>query len=234
MNRNRWLLALALALVIGGGIGTWLYIGGGDTPEEASLSTDSPDSAGGFDGDFAGTWTVDTQTGSLEEGTSTYAGYRVREQLAGIGTNTAVGRTQDVSGELTIDGTTISDVSVEVDMTTLRSDRDMRDNALRSRGLETQQFPTATFELAEPITVDGAPQTGDTINETATGDLTIHGVTKRVEIPIEAKWTGQQIEIAASLEVALADYNIEKPIVGRVRSIEDTGTLELHLLFTKA
>ncbi len=234
MNLKRWLLALAVAVLVGGGIGTWLYIGGGDTPEEASLSTDSPDSAGGFDGDFAGTWTVDTQTGSLEEGTSTYAGYRIREELAGIGTNTAVGRTQDVSGELTIEGTTISEVSVEVDMTTLRSDRDMRDNALRGRGLETERFPTATFELTEPISVDGEPDPGDTINETATGDLTIHGVTKRVEIPIEAKWTGQQIEIAASLEIALVDYDIEKPIVGRVRSIEDTGVLELHLLFTKA
>ncbi len=234
MNRNRWLLALVLAALVGGGIGTWLYIGG-DTPEEASLSTDAPDSVGGgFDGSFAGTWRVDTQTGSLDEGTSTFAGYRIREELGGVGTNPAVGRTQDVSGELTIEGTTISDVSVEVDMTTLRSDRDMRDNALRTRGLETGSIPTATFELTEPITVDGEPDTGDTINETATGDLTIHGVTKRVEIPIEAKWTGQLIEIAATHEIVLADYNIEKPIVGRVRSIADSGTLEFHLLFTKA
>lgn len=234
MNRNRWLLALVLALVVGGGIGTWLYVGAGDAPEEASLSTDSPDSAGGFDGDFAGTWTVDTQTGSLEEGTSTYAGYRIREELGGVGTNTAVGRTQDASGEMTIEGTTISDVSVEVDMTTLRSDRDMRDNALRTRGLETGRFPTATFELTEPITIDSQPDAGDTVNETATGDLTIHGVTKRVAIPIQAKWMGQLIEIAASQEIVLADYDIEKPITARVRSIADSGMLEFHLLFTKA
>lgn len=233
MNRNRWLLVLALVLVVGGGIGTWMYVGG-DAPEEVSLSNESRDSPGSFDGNFEGTWTIDTQTGSLEEGTSTYAGYRIREEFAGVGTNTAVGRTQDASGELTIDGTTISAVSVEVDMTTLRSDRDMRDNALRTRGLETGRFPTTNFELTEPITVDGEPTSGDTINETATGDLTIHGVTKRVQIPIQAKWTGQQIEIAASHEVALADYNIEPPTTARVRSIAETGTLELHLLFTKA
>jgi polyisoprenoid-binding protein YceI len=226
------LLIAALIVVIAGGIGGYLYVRG-DAPEEVGLSTTPPDGAGSFDGDFNGTWTIDNDSGSLEDGTSTFAGYRINEEFAGVGTNTAVGRTQDVSGEMTIDGTAINTVSVEVDMTTLRSDRDMRDNALRRRGLETEAYPTATFELTDAIEVGDAPETGGTIEKAASGELTIHGVTKEVEVPIQAKWTGETIEIAASYDVALADYDIEPPTTARVRSISDTGKLELHLLFAK-
>jgi polyisoprenoid-binding protein YceI len=68
---------------------------------------------------------------------------------------------------------------------------------------------------------------------TATGDLTLHGVTKSVQVPIEARWAGDTIEATASLDVALADYAIEKPVGFLVLSIADTGTVEMHLLFTK-
>jgi polyisoprenoid-binding protein YceI len=233
VTSKRLLLVVALLLVVGGGVGAYLYVRG-DAPEEVGLSTTAPDGAGSFDGDFDGTWTIDTDSGTLEDGTSTFAGYRINEEFVGIGTNTAVGRTKDVSGELTIDGTAINTVSVEVDMTTLRSDRDMRDNTLRRRGLESETYPTATFELTDAIEIGDAPQTGQTIEKTAPGELTIHGVTKQVEIPIQAKWTGEMIEIAVSYDVALADYGIEPPTTARVRSIADTGKLELHLLFTKA
>ena len=59
-----------------------------------------------------GTWKVDTSIGSFADNTSSFVGYRVQEQLAGIGANKAVGRTPDVSGTLTLSGTTVTAVEV--------------------------------------------------------------------------------------------------------------------------
>ena len=109
---------------------------------------------------------IDSSSGSLADGTATYAGYRIDEELAGFGANTAVGRTQDVTGSLTVDGTTVSALDVTVDMTTLRSDDDRRDDQLRDRGLQTSGFPTATFTLTTPVDVGSIPKTGQKIQVT--------------------------------------------------------------------
>ena len=182
---------------------------------------------------FDGSWSLDTSTGSIDDGSATFAGYRIEEELGGIGTNTAVGRTQNVQGTMTIAGTSVTQLSVTVDMASLRSDDDRRDSQLASRGLETARFPTATFELAEPISLEAVPEQGESVTTTAIGDLTLHGVAQRVEVPVDAQWTGEHIEVAASLEVALADYDIEPPTGFLVLSIEDIGTVELHLLFRR-
>ena len=67
--------------------------------EAAAL--DGPARRPGFDG----TWKVDTSIGSFSDFTNSFVGYRVQEQLSGIGANTAVGRTPNVSGTITIAAT---------------------------------------------------------------------------------------------------------------------------------
>lgn len=119
-------------------------------------------------------------------------------------------------------------------MTTLVSDESRRDNSIRTRGLETSAFPTATFDLTEPIEIGKTPKAGDTFDVDAVGDLTLHGVTQEVTVPIQAKWTGDRIEAVASFDVALTDYDIDPPTGFLVVSIVDKGTIELHLLFQKA
>ncbi len=238
MTRNRVLIAAAAVLVIGGGLFAARTVFLGDAPEEVSLSnaTEQPSTQNGAS--FDGTWTVDTESGTFdydaEEFTSTYAGYRVNEELVSIGANTAVGRTRDVEGTLTIAGNRITEVSITVDMTTLQSDSAMRDNAIRTRGLETGRFPTATFELTEPITIGSEPAQGEEIEAQATGNVTLHGVTKQVTIPITARRSGERITVVSSFDVALADYEMERPTTARVLSVNDEGTIELQLHFVKS
>jgi polyisoprenoid-binding protein YceI len=241
-RRFAWIGAAVVAALIVAGVVGWVTLFGGDAPAVAGLSspsstasdTTSPTStaSGSTDG-FDGSWTVDTTSGSLADGTATFAGYRVEEQLGGIGANTAVGRTPDVTGSMTIEGTSITALEVTVDMTTLVSDDDRRDGQLVMRGLETGRFPTATFTSTEPIDLGSTPKEGEYVEATATGTLTLHGVTNEVEVPVEAQWTGERIEIAGHFDVALADYGIEPPVGFLVLSIADTGTVELHLLLEK-
>jgi polyisoprenoid-binding protein YceI len=230
--------AVLAALLLAGGYGIWYLFLRPAGPAaidvtSTALPSSLPSSApltGGIDG----TWQVDTSIGSAADLTdSTFVGYRVQEQLAGIGANTAVGRTSKVTGSLTIAGSQVSAVTIEADLTTLSSDDPNRDRQLGNQGIQTNQFPTATFKLTSPLDLGSVPTDGKAVSVTAKGDLTLHGVTKSVEVPLKATLSGSVIVVEGSLPITFADYGIDKPNSFKVLSIDDHGTMELQLFFTK-
>ena len=182
-----------------------------------------------------GTWAVDTSVGqfSFEDSTGTFVGFRVSEELSGIGSTTAVGRTPAVEGTMTINGTTLTATTIDADMTALTTNNSRRDRPAQD-ALGTSQFPTATFVLTSPIELGDAASTGAKTAVTAKGDLTVHGVTKSVEVPLEAQLTGDTIVVVGSLPVVFSDYGITAPTAPIVLSVDDHGTMELQLFFTRA
>ena len=78
------------------------------------------------------------------------------------------------------------------------------------------------------------PAEGEIIEVTATGDLTLHGVTKSVEIPLQARLESGVITVAGSLPIQFADYSIQQPQGMIVLSVEDHGILELQVHFSRA
>ena len=203
------------------------------SPAPSTAPTDSAAASDDSASALSGTWTVDTSIGSFADFTNSFVGYRVQEVLAQIGSTTAVGRTPDVTGTLSIDGTTLTAVEIEADLTTLDSDSNLRDGQLGRQGLETNQFPTGTFVLTEPIELDGVPADGETISVTAIGELTLHGVTNAVQIPLEAQLNDGVITVVGSLEVVFGDYGMTAPSAGRVLEIDDHGVMELQLHFAR-
>src|SRR5262245_7358698 len=201
-----------------------------EAPATAEPTAESTDAAAGLDG----TWTVDGSIGSFDDFSGSFVGYRVQEELVGIGASTAVGRTPDVTGSLTLDGSTITEATFEADLTTLQSDSGMRDGQLGRQGLEPATYPTATFVLAEPIELGAAPAEGETIQATAVGDLTLHGVTQRVEIPVEARLADGVVTVVGTLPIAFGDYGMTAPNSMRVLSIDENGTMEFQLQFSQA
>ncbi len=175
-----------------------------------------------------------TESWAIAGDAESFVGYRVEEELAGIGAATAVGRTPLVTGSLTIDGTTVTAVEVTADLTRLESDDSRRDRALRSRGLETERFPEATFSLVEPIELGLPPAEGQTFGGVAVGDLTLHGVTRRVAVPVEGQLAGGSIVVVGSLPLDFGDYDIEAPTSFIALSVDDSGVVELQLVFRPA
>jgi polyisoprenoid-binding protein YceI len=186
------------------------------------------------DGDIAGTWTVDPSIGTLDDASGSFVGYRVQEQLATVGATEAVGRTSGVTGSITIEGTSVTAASFTADLTTLRSDESNRDRQLSSQALQTSQFPTATFRLTQPIELGSVPADGAVVEVTATGDLTLHGVTGQVRIPLQARLHAGVITIAGSLPITFSDWSIQPPRAMIVLSVDDHGTMELQLQLTKS
>ncbi len=195
----------------------------------ASDATDPSASADAGSGDLAGVWTV----------AAAEAGYRVREQLANLPAESdAVGRTDAVTGSITLagdgDAVQLTEGSLEVDTTTIASDEGRRDNRMRSEGLETDAFPTATFVITQPLDVPAAALAGTATDITLVGDLTLHGVTQSVEIPAQAQLVDGQVQVAGSYTFPLSDFDIVAPNVGGfIVSIADEGALEFLVAFAK-
>lgn len=199
---------------------------GGETPAtDATPSSDSDD--------VSGTWTVDTTLGGDSIDDRSFVGYKVDEELASIGSATAFGRTPEVSGTLTIDGTVATTVDIDADLTALESDSAFRDRALGSQALETDTFPAATFRLTEPIDFGAVPEEGVVLEATAVGDLDLHGVVNQIEIPIQAQLVGDTIAVTGVGPVLFADYDIDPPSAPAVASVEDNGTIEIQLFFSR-
>ena len=158
------------------------------------------------------------------------AGYRVPETLLGQDTE-AVGRTTDVTGQLLVSGTTIESATFEVDLTTVASDDNRRDNQFRTRIMDTATHPTATFELSEPIELTAIPADLEEVTVTAAGELTLRGVTNEVTFELTARRNGDTIEVNGAIPVSFADYEIPDASFGPA-TVGDEGEIEFLLVFT--
>jgi polyisoprenoid-binding protein YceI len=199
-----------------------------------AASADTAVDAAPTDGVIDGTWSVDTSIGefSFEDSTGTFVGFRVEEELSAIGSTTAVGRTPAVSGTIEIEGTTVTDVQIEADMTEITTN-DTRRNSKVQGALDTDEFPTATFRTTEPIELGEAALAGEQVSVSASGELTIHGVTTPVTIPLDAQLVNDTIVVVGSIDIAFGDYGVEVPSAPIVLSAADHGPLELQLFLTR-
>jgi len=227
---------LIAAVAVVGGLavlavgGTWVYVSfiRDDPPEELSLDdleTDDSTAAGapGGDSDVDGTWTVTT---------GSEAGYRVDEVRFGSSLET-VGRTDQVSGEITIDGAEVADGSFSVDLASVETDESQRDGQFRDRIMDVATYPTADFELTEPIDLGEVPAPGEPVTVEAIGELTVHGVTNEVTFEVEAVLQDGTIAVDGDVPIVWSDYDIPNPDFGP-NDVADEGLMEFLLVFEPA
>jgi polyisoprenoid-binding protein YceI len=237
MKRLFLWLGIAVVVVAGLAFAGWYFFLKSD-PEppaaikETPLQTQAPNDPGtassGTSSALDGTYTVSPG------GSDNFVGYRVTEKLVvNVVETTATGRTNNVKGTFAIDGTTITDVTVTADLRDLKSDNSFRDSRIHGSGLESDRYPEAKFVLTQPITLPTMPAPGETITANATGDFTLHGVTKQVTVPIQGRWDGKDIQIVGNLPIVFGDYKISAPTAPAVASVDDHGEMEFQLFFTK-
>ena len=163
-----------------------------------------------------------------------FVGYRIKELFAGDTIEKdAVGRTGQVTGSMTIVGDRVTGTTVSADMRTLESDRSPRDNYIHTHAIESDRFPTATFVLTSPISLPANLHAGAAQHVVAHGRLTLHGVSKPIAIPLDARWNGSTVDAVGSVPIVLADYNVQAPKTGVVL-VRNHGALELKLTFRRA
>jgi polyisoprenoid-binding protein YceI len=224
---KRWVLigvAGVLAVVVGGPL-VYFNLIAEDAPAALTIGTTTPNPTvtAAAPATLDGTWTV--AEGSV-------AGYRVKEVLFGQ-SKEAVGRTSEITGTFTLDGTTVDTAAFTVDMASMTSDQSRRDGQFRGRIMNVSTYSTSTFELTEPIVLASIPAEGVRGTTKATGELTLRGTTKTVTFDLTGRRTGGTIEISGSLEIVFEEWDIPNPSGGPAQT-SDEGVLEFLLVFTKA
>lgn len=207
-----------------------LLLTGGDGPDpltfddapttvadgSATSTTGGGGSAAGEPGSVDGDWRITS---------GSQAGYRVLEdRIGGLANINAVGRTDEVTGGFHVDGTTVTDVEVVVDVASIRSDSSLRDGRFRDSIMDVSEFPTATFRASE-LQLAEVPADGATVSVPVTGELTLRGVTREVTTTLEVRRTGDQVQVLGSIPVTFADFGIETPSPPGL-SVRDEGTVE--------
>lgn len=237
------ILAIVAVAAVGAVAAAYLVFFTDDSPDRFTLSDEpaaTAPAAGAPDpnstrpaagsGDLTGTWTV---------ASGSEAGYRVREKLAALPAKSdAVGRTPAVTGSVRVERSggslRAAEARFEADLTRLTSDESRRDNRIRTDGLQTSRFPTATFVSTGPIALPAETASGQAVTVSAEGDLTIHGVTKRVTIPIDVRVAGTKGELVGSLGFPMSDFDIDPPNIGGFVTVDPDATLEFKLILEKA
>jgi polyisoprenoid-binding protein YceI len=234
----RKILAAVVLLAVGAVAGPWVYINliKDEAPEALTLepnttTTIAPESSTTIAVESTTTLPASTIDGEWKVVAESIVGYRVKEVIVGQKTE-GVGRTSEITGSLTIEGTQVTTGQFTVDMTTLKSDSSRRDRQVNTRILDTASFPTATFVLKEPIALTPEALAGSDFSVDTTGTLTLRGVTKDVSVKLVARLVDDVVEVNGSIEIVFADWSIPDPSISAI-VVEDRGLLEFLLRFRR-
>lgn len=138
------------------------------------------------------------------------------------------GRTNKVAGKIVIDDSL--DVSItpfqadfQIDLDSIDTGIEMRNQHMRDNFLETEKFPKATFKVTKVAGNLAVLKDGTTTKVNAIGEFTVHGKTVQRSIPVtvtyyapcdESRQKSQAcdaIVIKATFPVKLAEHNIQRP-----------------------
>lgn len=194
-----------------------------------------PPDTGGSEASAPAVTTPDTP--AVPEGGAVYAAvreessvsYAVGETFLGQNLNvTAVGSTSAVSGTINVnaDGTIAPSV-IQVDLSTLRSDEDRRDNRVR-QALDTRNYPLATFAISgaagDPVLADG-----ETVPIELAGQMTIKGTERPLVFTGTATRSGSTLTVDVESTFLMTDFGVTPPNIAGFVSVRDETTVHVRL-----
>jgi polyisoprenoid-binding protein YceI len=250
------LISLAVVAVIAAGAGWFFFIredndaqkAAADITDEvrqAAAGTTTPSAASPTaTGEGSSAATPAATSAAQTEGASAYAGksyriiegqstawYLADEKLARLPTgSTAKGTTDQITGEfhLTGDGLDPSKATTfTVDLASITSDNSRRDERMRG-ALETSKYPTTTFTATGISGLPAEFSATDTVLQLA-GTLDLHGVQKEVTWELKVKRDGDILSVLGTTTFKYTDFNITKPDIAGVVSVEEDVTLQIQL-----
>lgn len=122
------------------------------------------------------------------------------------------GKIAGVSSTVTLDKADLAATTgtVTVPVVNLKTGNSLRDtHAKGEEALNTAKFPNVTFSLAK--VPEGKLVEGQTLTLTATGNLTVKGVSKTISAPIKATLNGDKVNISTQFSFNPHDFGVNYP-----------------------
>jgi polyisoprenoid-binding protein YceI len=136
-----------------------------------------------------------------------YAGFKIDDTI-----DTVDGTTKKVTGTVTLDSGKLaaSAVTLSVDLASLDTGIGLRDSEMRDT-LETKKFPQAVFRSTAVI----GPASLDTSRPAdvkLAGDFTLHGVTRRINVPVRLTLDAAgRLQASGRFVIRMTDYDLTVP-----------------------
>ncbi len=118
-------------------------------------------------------------------------------------------------------------MNVTVDLRTLQTDSQRRDNYVQQHTLETDTYPNATFVSVSTQGLPASYSDGQTVHFQLTGNLTMHGKTNKEVFDVQGKVVGNTITGTATSTIYMTDFGIEPPNLANIAIAQNKVVITL-------
>lgn len=150
------------------------------------------------------------------------------------GLATTIGEAQTLEGELTLDfgqsPIALQAANFTVDISALRSDQSMRDNTLRERWLESNQYPIASFVASGMENFPAEYAEGSEVSFQLVGEITIREITQPVTWDVTATLNNGVISGTAVAPLTMTDFGFDPPNFAGLFTIEPDFEVEVDFV----
>jgi len=162
----------------------------------------------------------------------TTASYSVYEDLIfqNKPNNDAIGTTHSVQGSFKIRtgaSPVVAAMNITVDLSTLQSNAQRRDNYIKQNSLQTDTYPNATFVSVSTQGLPSSYSDGQTVHFQLTGNLTMHGKTNKEVFDVQGKVVGNSITGTATSTIYMTDFGIEPPNLANIAIAQNKVVITL-------
>ena len=169
----------------------------------------------------------------IKSNENSIARYVVNEQLVNLPSpNDAIGSTKDVKGKIILSEngqiSTEQNSYFEVNMLSLKSDSNRRDNYLKRNSLESNTYPTASFQITKINNLPFPAPLNEKFDFELIGILTIKNISKEVTWNVSSEFDGNKLTGIAKTEFKFNFFEIKIPKVFVVVSVKDLIQLEIE------
>lgn len=163
------------------------------------------------------------------------ATYTVKEKFANRELpNDAVGSTSAFQGELVLENGAVRASKVTVDLRTLKSDQDRRDNRLKTDGLESNKYPFAEFTLTGMEGIQALPADGKEASFKLKGTMKIHGTEKPMVFDAKGQLQGDMVKLITSVKFNMKDFAIVPPSIAGMLTVDENVKLDVQVVAKKS
>jgi hypothetical protein len=110
----------------------------------------------------------------------------------------------------------------------------MRDQHIRTIGIQSDTYPKASFVLSHPLPLPSNAATGAIVHVPITGVFNIHGTAKTETVPLSVRLSGSTLQAVGSLTFPWSEFNMTAPSVGGFVSVTNQATMEFDLTLRHA